>query len=265
MAAGSALGSPSCQLVLKATGAIEKVYCVDAGAVLLKMFVLKYWDERSGMKLDPTAGHFFMYLAHQEHRYLLSNGVYVREAVWVLSRGRCDDGSVDPPAVYYAISFTNDTDEEQSMATYAFAELPKDFKDDLAVQYDAKLRALVAYSKNEPNLARTEELKKNYRACPRAEEALATTREHYRESLGRAVVFTPNDVINRGCMWAKANIERVLLKSSPTGWGSRTVRRSRPSVSGAIRHGFAPAPITSVPTSRGRACSSLRSAKKTTA
>lgn len=219
MAAGSTLGSPSCQLVLKATGAIEKVYCVDAGAVLLKTFVLKYWDERSGMKLDPTAGHFFMYPAHQEHRYLLSNGVYVREAVWVLSRGRCDDGSVDPPAVYYAISFTNDTDEEQSMATYAFAELAKDFKDDLAVQYDAELRALVAYSKNEPHLARTEELKKNYRACPRAEEALATTREHYRESLGRAVVFTPNDVINRGCMWAKANIERVLLKSSPTGWG----------------------------------------------
>ncbi len=61
------------------------------------------------------------------------------------------------------------------------------------------------------------EARKNYRACPPADEALARTKAHYHEALGRAVVLTPNPQVNRGVLWAKANMLRVMVKA-PTGW-----------------------------------------------
>jgi hypothetical protein len=61
------------------------------------------------------------------------------------------------------------------------------------------------------------EARKNYRGCPNAHEALERTKDHYHEILSRAVVFTPNPYINRGVLWAKANMLRVETKS-PTGW-----------------------------------------------
>lgn len=284
MATGSTLGSPSCQMVLKATGAIEKIYCVDSGSVLLETFVLKHWDDRSGMKLDPESGHFFMYPGHQEHRYLLTNGVYVREDVFVLSHGP-QSGSVDDPAVYYAIEFTNDAEEEQRIATYAFAQLTQHIKKPLEAEYDRERHALVAWSKEEPDQARivgcsrelesyevsidhakavsarhpgrlsektqvppgfdcgvlhvttslapretkhlafylcvsahgVDRVKRTYTSLPQASDALEATQAHYRQSLGRSIVLTPNPHINRGVMWAKANMERVLLKPA-SGW-----------------------------------------------
>ncbi|HEV7128076.1 MAG TPA: GH116 family glycosyl hydrolase [Ktedonobacterales bacterium] len=56
-----------------------------------------------------------------------------------------------------------------------------------------------------------------YRACPSAAEALDRTRAHYHEVLNRAVVLTPSVQVNRGVLWAKANMLRVQSKS-PTGW-----------------------------------------------
>ena len=61
------------------------------------------------------------------------------------------------------------------------------------------------------------EARKNYRACPPADEALAKTQAHYDEALSRAVVVTPNPNVNRGVLWAKANMLRVMVKA-PTGW-----------------------------------------------
>ena len=62
-----------------------------------------------------------------------------------------------------------------------------------------------------------EEALKNYRACPPAAEALAKTKTHYNEELGKAVLMTPNPQVNRGVLWAKANMMRTLVKSQ-TGW-----------------------------------------------
>ncbi len=58
MAAGSTLGGPKACMVIKATGAVEKFYSVDAGEVLLGTLVLHHWDERSGTQLDPLPGSF---------------------------------------------------------------------------------------------------------------------------------------------------------------------------------------------------------------
>lgn len=58
---------------------------------------------------------------------------------------------------------------------------------------------------------------RRYQACPGAREALGQTRAYYHDVLSRTVVMTPNLEVNRGVLWAKANMLRVLAKA-PTGW-----------------------------------------------
>jgi glycogen debranching enzyme len=54
-------------------------------------------------------------------------------------------------------------------------------------------------------------------ALPNAQDALERTRAHFDDVLGRAVVMTPDSEVNRGVLWAKANMLRVELLS-PQGW-----------------------------------------------
>lgn len=56
-----------------------------------------------------------------------------------------------------------------------------------------------------------------YRDCPGADEALQATRACYSSILSRSRVVTPNPEVNRGVLWAKANMLRVMTHS-PTGW-----------------------------------------------
>lgn len=276
LACGSTLGSPKTQITLKPSGAIERMYCVDAGAPLLGAFVLKHWDARSGMKLSPAGGHFFLYPEHQEHRYMLSNGVYVFEDVFVDNRSHI---------AYYAITLTNDSEEEQCIATYAFCELAEDMNDPVEVRYDERTRTFVVHSKSDPRRARTvtssrrpdsyevsldhaksvmgllpgplsgkteapnglpcavmhfstrlarsedtrlvftfalsaegdEHARGSARRASALDPALELTQRHYHDVLERSVAITPNPEINRGVLWAKANMERVLL-APPSGW-----------------------------------------------
>ncbi|MBV9103216.1 MAG: hypothetical protein JO060_06465, partial [Candidatus Eremiobacteraeota bacterium] len=55
------------------------------------------------------------------------------------------------------------------------------------------------------------------RALPPANKALAETQAYYDRVLNRAVVMTPDQHVNRGVFWAKANMLRAQLLS-PTGW-----------------------------------------------
>lgn len=59
--------------------------------------------------------------------------------------------------------------------------------------------------------------RRSYRAAPSAQAALVKTRRHYDEVLGRAIVVTPDANVNRGVLWAKANMLRTELYA-PTGW-----------------------------------------------
>lgn len=54
--------------------------------------------------------------------------------------------------------------------------------------------------------------------CPSDANALARTTFHYETILNRAIVVTPDQEVNRGVLWAKANMLRVL-SYAPTGWG----------------------------------------------
>ena len=277
MAHGSTLGSPRVQISIKASGAIENVYCVEAGKSLLGAFLLRHWDETAGMKLDPIGGHFFLYPEHQEHRYMLASGVYVFEDVFVDSEGS---------QAYYVVEFTNDSEEEQRIATYAFCSLVTTVEDEVTVRYDERLHAFVATGKKHPEHARIvaasrkpasyevsidhakavtasapgklanstktpgglpcgvqhfsthlgpgesarivftlgvsaqgeEAALSSLREAPGADKALERTQRHYHDVLERSVVMTPNPEINRGVLWAKANMERVFLQT-PGGWG----------------------------------------------
>jgi hypothetical protein len=286
LAVGSTLGGPKVCMVIKATGAIEKVYSIDTGETLFGALVLHHWDERTGMNLAPLhAGTFTIHPEHQEHQFTLANGVVVHEDLFVLSGRPGQDGSVDPPAVYYAVELRNDADEEARVATYAFCELRGQTSHDVVTTYDKRENALVAWNASNPDRARifgcseapasyettldyakavlgtcpgalsgatdappsnplgvlhlSHSLKPGestrfyyllsfsddgrrgatttYRACLDADAALARTLAYYHEVLGRSIVLTPNPQVNRGVLWAKANMLRVEAKA-PTGW-----------------------------------------------
>lgn len=155
LAAGSTLGSPKVCMVIKATGAIEKVYSIDTGQTLFGALVLHHWDGRTGMNLAPLhRGTFTLHPEHQEHRFTLSNGVVVHEDLFVLSGQPGDDDSVDPPAVYYGVDMHNETDEEAQIATYAFCELRGETAHDVVTAYDRDTHALVAWNASDRDLVR---------------------------------------------------------------------------------------------------------------
>jgi hypothetical protein len=285
---GSTLGGPKVCAVIKATGALEKVYSIDRGEVLFGTLVLHHWDEQTGMNLAPLhPGTFTLHPEHQEHEFTLSNDVHVHEDIFVLSGAPHQNGAVDTPAVYYTVALCNESGEEQHISTYAFCELRGNTAPDVVTTYDPSVGALVAWNASHPDHARifgcsekptsyettldyamaasstrprellgtTNTLPSNplgvlhlshtlgpgesarfyyllsfsegghrgavktYRACPSAEEALARTRAYYHDVLGRAVVLTPDPQVNRGVLWAKANMLRVETKA-PTGWCS---------------------------------------------
>ena len=284
MAAGSTFGSPKATLVIKATGAIEKLYSVDAGKTLVGSVVLHHFDERSGIPLTAYPGTFIIHPERQEHHFELSSGVQVHEEIFLLS-GEPQGDRVDPPAAYYTVTLTNATDTEQVVSTFAAAQLRGDTSHGVATAYSPKHRALLAWNTAHPQwvrvfgcsvkpssyettrdigkpsrasfpgklsdttLARADDplgmfqlrhrmkpgesvsfsftlsfsvkgrsaALRTYARCPTPARALAATREYYHEVLGRAVVLTPDQEVNRGVLWAKANMLRTQTLAD-TGW-----------------------------------------------
>jgi hypothetical protein len=284
MAAGSTFGSPKATMTIKATGAIEKFYSGDLGLEMFGTVLLGHWDEVTGIPLSPLPGAFRIHPEHQEHLFRLSNGVQVRERLFVLS-GKPDGDKVDPPAGYYEVEIYNDTAQTVEIGTYAFAQLRGNSPHGIATAYSKKHRAIVAWNTENPDLVRivgasceptsyevtsdngkvvstvspgtldgttgsstddpmatfhfSHRLKpdelarfhlkltfggkgraaatRTYAKCPSASVALAATRRYYHEVLSRAVVICPDQDVNRGVLWAKANMLRTQTLA-PTGW-----------------------------------------------
>jgi hypothetical protein len=284
LAVGSTLGGPRAAAIIKANGAIEKVYSIDSGETLFGTVMLRHYDALTGMYLaQESRGTFIIHPEHQEHRYSLANRVAVREDIFVLNGHPSEDGAVDPPAVYQLVELRNDGAVPLEIATYAYAVLRGFTEPDVEAAYDKRLGALIAWNRSKPELVRIvgcsekpcgfettldyaqavserqpgplsgrtdapedplgvlehrhclepgqtvrfsyrlsfgqgrAEAVRNYRACPDADEALRRTREHYQDLLGRSVVLTPDPSVNRGVLWAKANMLRIETRA-PTGW-----------------------------------------------
>jgi len=284
MAAGSTLGGPKCVCVLKATGAIEKVYSSDCGQTPIGSVVVHHWDRKTGIALTALPGSFKIHPEHQEHFFSLSNGIEVHEDLYVLS-GKPQGKKADPPGVYYVVELYNPMNERVEIETYGFAQLRGDTKHDVVTRFDKRRNALIACNRSNAKIARIfgcsekvaswevtmdhgkaitkdcpgqlsddavspaddplgvlhhshgldpeQRVRFNYvvtfgvtgersalrnlDTLPDADEALRTTREHYIEVLNRAVVLTPEADVNRGVLWAKANMLRTQLLA-PTGW-----------------------------------------------
>ena len=67
------------------------------------------------------------------------------------------------------------------------------------------------------SLKGAEDARRTMESLPDAKRALERTREHFDDILNRAIVMTPDAEVNRGVLWAKANMLRVELLS-PQGW-----------------------------------------------
>lgn len=282
--AGSTLGAPKAVVTIKSTGAIEKFYSIEAGVSLIGSVMLQHWDERSGIPLMGLPGQFVIHPARQEHVFELTNGVLVREQIFVLN-GKPAGHRVDPPAAYYSVVLQNESSRRAQVGTYASAQLRGNTEHDVLTGYSRRNRAIVAWNRSSPQTVRlfgssveptsyqtTQDVGKAgaivfpgdlpnavekepgdplgilhfshvldpgeyaefvlqlsfslkgrrqaervYRSCPPAARALARTEKHYEEILGLAVVVTPDQVVNRGVLWAKANMLRTELLA-PTGW-----------------------------------------------
>src|SRR5919199_5821825 len=152
---GSTLGGPKVCAVIKATGALEKVYSIDRGEVLFGTLVLHHWDEQTGMNLAPLhPGTFTIHPEHQEREFRLSNDVHVHEDIFVLSGAPQQNSGVDPPAVYYTAALCNESGEEQHISTYAFCELRGNTAPDVVTTYDSSVGALIAWNASNPDHAR---------------------------------------------------------------------------------------------------------------
>ena len=152
-ASGSTLGGPKCVCIIKATGAIEKIYSSDHGHAPIGTLVLHHWDETTGIPLTALPGTFRIHPEHQEHSFGLSNGIAVHEDIFVLSTKPRGD-RVDSPAVYFTLTLSNPTDVTRTVGTYAFAQLRGDLGHDVESAFDKRRNAIVAWNTSDPSFAR---------------------------------------------------------------------------------------------------------------
>ncbi len=156
LAVGSTLGGPKVATIIKASGAIEKVFAIDTGETLFGSVILRHYDGTTGMHLDQgRPGLFTLNPSFQEHEYTLSNGIHIYEDIFVLSGKPGADGNVDPPGVYHWVKLRNDSTVPIEIVTYAYATLRGTTPHDVDAVYDGKLGAIVAWNRSQPELCRS--------------------------------------------------------------------------------------------------------------
>jgi hypothetical protein len=148
MAEGSTLGAPRCTVVLKATGAIEKVYSPDAGLDFVGAIQVAYWDCRNKIRLTRHHGEFHIHPQRQDHVYELDNGVHVHEQVFAYNHDGSDGASIPPPAAYYRVHFTNRSSTRARFDAYGFCELRGNTEKDVVAEYDPHLNGIVAWNRS---------------------------------------------------------------------------------------------------------------------
>lgn len=284
MAVGSTIGAPKGAIILKANGAIERFYSIDAGRIVIGGMQLYYWDPQTGVPLGKLPGDYIIHPDRQEHVFELSNGIMVREKVFMLN-GQPELERADPAAAYYQVRLENNTETQLAIASIAAAEMSGAFDTDVRARYDARRRAFLAVNDSAPEFPRAFacsvepahwEVTNDHGKCSRVDypgplsetivrdtleyialfehrfliaphgaieitytlatasagmpalrrvldrlpdvaEAERRTRQRYQNILNRAVVMTPDAYVNRGVLWAKANMLRTELLA-PTGW-----------------------------------------------
>ncbi|MGB8964211.1 MAG: hypothetical protein WCB99_01105 [Candidatus Cybelea sp.] len=154
MAQGSTIGAPRCCIVVKPTGAIQKVYCPDAGYDFFGAIEIHQWDRRSKVRLGQLYGEFHIHPERQDHVFTLDNGVQVHEQIFPYNDDWKDQDSVPPPAVYYRIHFKNESEYPVAFDTFGFCELRGNTDHDILAEYDQTLGGIVAWNGGNPSQVR---------------------------------------------------------------------------------------------------------------
>ncbi|MHB8434075.1 MAG: amylo-alpha-1,6-glucosidase [Candidatus Tyrphobacter sp.] len=154
MAQGSTLGSPRCCVVIRPTGAIDKVYSPDVGHDLFGATCVRLWDRRSKIRLASRRGEFHIHPERQDHIYELDNGVNVHEQVFPYNYDGADGKDVPVPAVYYRYKFTNASPSPVTFDMYAFCELRGTTPHDVVADFDRAMGGIVAWNRKTPSQIR---------------------------------------------------------------------------------------------------------------
>jgi len=154
IAQGSTLGSPRCFVVLKPTGAIENIYCSDAGLNYFGAVNVRFWDRRSKVRLASHDGEFHFHPERQDHVYTLDNGVSVHEQVFAYNDDGEDGASIPVPVVYYRYHFKNASKNAVSFDAYAFCDLRGNTEQDVMAEFDREMGGIVAWNKSAPEQIR---------------------------------------------------------------------------------------------------------------
>jgi len=284
LAVGSTLGGPKGAVIIKASGAIEKLYSCDLGVTLLAGVTIQFWDGPTGATRAKIDGSVRFHPEHQEYTYRIDDAVTVCERVFVFNSGPRGD-RVDPLIAYLAIEFQNNSRESREFDSLVGAMLRGNTERDVRARYDRALHAVVVWNASAPGQGRAlgpsrapksyevsadhgkmnrahfagelsnwiarnlaepivyfhhhhrlkpgsrrgfwialtgsaegaRGARRIYRDAPDAAAALAQTRRYYESVLDRSIVVTPDATVNRGVLWAKANMLRTQLYA-PTGW-----------------------------------------------
>jgi hypothetical protein len=284
LAVGSTLGGPKGAVIIKASGAIEKLYSGDLGVTLIAGVTIQFWDAPTGAARTKIDGTFRFYPEYQEYGYRIDEGVTVSERVFVLNGGP-RDGQVEPLTAYLAVEIENRSTEVREFDSLVGAMMRGNTERDVRARHDVPVRAIVAWNASSPAQGRaigssiapksfevsadhgkmnrvhfagdlSNTITRNlaepiaylhhkhrlapgarrtfwitlvgsaqgargaraaYRKAPSASVALARTRRYYESVLNRSIVVTPDATVNRGVLWAKANMLRTQLYA-PTGW-----------------------------------------------
>jgi hypothetical protein len=155
LAVGSTLGGPKAVTIIKANGAIEKVYSIEQGQVLFGTIILRHYDAITGMYLSQDRpGTFTIHPEQQEHSYQLTTHLSAHESIFVLSSEPGEDGSVDPPGVYQIAELKNEGHHPADILTYAYAVLRGETEHDVEATYDKRSNAIVAWNRSAPGQCR---------------------------------------------------------------------------------------------------------------
>jgi hypothetical protein len=151
MAQGSTLGAPRCTVVVKSTGAIEKVYSPDTGLSFFGSIAIAFWDATSKIRLSPLQGEFHVHPERQDHLYDLDNAVHVHEQIFAYCHEGTDGKEIPPPAAYYRVQLENRSPATTRMEVGAFCELRGDTEKDVVAEYDRTLGGVVAWNWSAPS------------------------------------------------------------------------------------------------------------------
>lgn len=155
LAVGSTLGGPRVTTIIKANGAIDKVYSPDTGHSLFGTVILRHFDARTGIYLaQERPGTYYIHPQQQDHVYDLPGRISVRESIFVLNGMPGENGAVDPPGVYQQVEFVNNGSEPAEIVTYAYVALRGTTGHDVVARYDKRLGALVVWNRAHPKLVR---------------------------------------------------------------------------------------------------------------